>query len=237
MAFDFQKHTTRSAYIFILISMLSWIIPYKTSGQDLTKKIVSINETNITVSNALDKIYKAYSIKFAFNAKELNKFKIENVSMKEKPLGEVLNQLLKGTGHLYKSIGNQIVIYKDSEAEKTESREVPKPKAKDNPKTIEKPAEPINIRPSNDTIFKHDTVFLTKTITLRDTITLKDTIIIYKDYDSKAALKKIRDRKYSVRMAYSQELTSLSATPQKEELKDLSLRSFGVKIEGGHRKR
>ena len=74
---------------------------------------VTLNVNNVTVKEAMESLKKTSGYSFVFSSGDVDTKSKVSISMKDAPLGEVVNQILKGQPGLTFDIqGNSIVVKK-----------------------------------------------------------------------------------------------------------------------------
>lgn len=80
-------------------------------GQNLLKKPVNLHVKSATVPEALAQLSKQNNLPLAYSEHFFNKKKTVKVRVRKRPVGEVLEIVLEGTGVGMKEVGGQIVLY------------------------------------------------------------------------------------------------------------------------------
>ncbi len=153
---------------------------------DLSTK-VNLNVYDMKVSDLLDKLHKEYNLNLSFNASDSTFYKRISYKAVSKPMHEVVAEILNLSGHDFKNIDNQIVIYPRSEIPTSKRSNIA-------PITINSniPESKFDTVFMDKLIFKTDTLFKTDTIIRYDTIVRYDTISIIKEPEPEKAKNKIK---------------------------------------------
>ena len=134
-------------------------------------------------------------LNFSYNAGDSIFSKKINYSANDKQPLFILDELLSGSGHTFKMIGNQVVIYRDASLVKKPLQELASEPLSDNlviPKNVvvaHTNDEILKVMPMVDTIFVRDTIIKFQT----DTVFIIDTIVIEKEKPIKPPPSKIKD--------------------------------------------
>lgn len=250
---DINKLSFNFIYSFFLLFCLTFLPSLNITAQNITDKIVSVDAKDTSVGSILETIYKQYNIKLAFNSKELKNIEVKEYKAENQTIDNVLRDLLNNTGYSYKPIGNLIAIYKD-DSNITENTAKSQKNKKTSSPPSSKPKETLK-----DTIHHTDTVMIIKTIhdvdTVRITVKEVDTLFIYKKPTTKAKLMEIsknlfakdysHNKKFSLRLAYSQQYSWLDITGKKsvnkeylsqlkESINMQSLNNVAINLDGGY---
>jgi TonB-dependent starch-binding outer membrane protein SusC len=96
--------------ILIAFSVLS---SYATDarGQEVLNKKVSITTHNTELKDVLEKLQTIADVKFAFSPSIINVKRKLSVSLKDKTIGDFLNQFVQPLGIGYKAVGNLVILY------------------------------------------------------------------------------------------------------------------------------
>ncbi|NVO21061.1 MAG: outer membrane beta-barrel protein [Bacteroidetes bacterium] len=149
----------------------------------LLSRPVTISVSNQPFSSVLLKLSRETGIRFSYDPVQLSPQKKISVKAFNKPLGEVLNQIVGQGAFAYREVGNQLVIYKkitdkDTPVEVTNPSDqksiLPQPKKNPIPDTV------IITRTDTVRINKTDTLVRTETLVQHDTIRHTDTVYMYK---------------------------------------------------------
>ncbi|MCI9844600.1 SusC/RagA family TonB-linked outer membrane protein [Flavobacterium pectinovorum] len=100
-----MRITTLLLFAFILNSQAS-------TYSQATKVNITLN--NGTVEDFFKKVEKSTSYKFLYHVGEINLDYKVNVSAKDKPLNQILDEVFKGKNISYKLLNKQIVLYKET---------------------------------------------------------------------------------------------------------------------------
>ncbi len=166
-----------SITILIIVNMLISV----TYAQSTEYKVIDFSVNDVTISTALVQLAMTADFNFSFNSDDVSLNKKITYSASKRSALAILNDILLETGHNYKIIGKQVVIYKDSsqsDSSKDETNEVP----------------PVVITEYiTNNIF--DTVRITDTIIQirTDTIRINDTVFIEKEKPPKPPPTKIKE--------------------------------------------
>jgi hypothetical protein len=95
---------------------LSLLLSVSIHAQDniLSNLMVSVSVEDMPLNNVLTIIEQQIPYKFAFNAELIAKQENITIDARNKPLDEIIVQVLKGTGISYNIIDNQIVLLEES---------------------------------------------------------------------------------------------------------------------------
>jgi hypothetical protein len=137
---------------------------------------VSVNVKGVRISTLLNSLQKDYNLNLSYNAGDSAFNKIVSYEATNKPVDKVLSDLVKLSGHQYKIIDNQFVIFPSQEIPATIA---PVPllskKTTRQPETISDTIFVDKIVQKTDTLIRIDTLIRT------DTIVQYDTIIVYRE--------------------------------------------------------
>jgi len=132
---------------------------------------------NTTLAEAIRQLSAKTNLNFTYDASDPAMDASISCEVRNKtPLG-ILDELLRNTKRTYKQIGNQIVIYQDTESEPPIISPLPVQEPVETEVDPEWVAEVYEI-PLHDSIFlsKTDTLYIKDTLVLRDTIVRTDTL-------------------------------------------------------------
>ena len=87
------------------------VVQAGASAQRLLEQPVSLQVKNVPVEGALQKLTKENDVRLAYSEQFFSKKKTVTVRARRKPVGEVLEAVLEGTGVGMKEVGGQIVLY------------------------------------------------------------------------------------------------------------------------------
>ncbi len=140
---------------------------------------------NTTLAEAIRQLSVKTNLNFTYDASDPAMEATVDCEMRNKtPLG-ILDELLRNTKRTYKQIGNQIVIYHDSDPEPAIVSPLPiqdQPEREVNPvlqvDVSEIPLIDSILLSKTDTLYIKDTLVLTDTIVRTDTLRLVDTVYI-----------------------------------------------------------
>jgi hypothetical protein len=188
-----QSKVAISNFIGLIGCMLSIIILTITFGcsplfaQANTTITVNVGAKGERISTLLNNLQNDYSLNLSYNAGDSAFNKVVSYEAINKPVDEVLSDLVKLSGHQYKIIDNQFVIFP--------SPNIPviiTPAILQSKSTTKEP-EAIS-----DTIFidkivqKTDTLIRIDTLVRTDTIVKYDTIVVYRETAPEKAKGKIK---------------------------------------------
>jgi len=165
--------------VVILISIISTSTLF---SQNVQNRTVSLQVDDVTISTALVQLAVVANFNFSFNSDNMALNRRISYSAVDRPPLAILDDLLEGTGHKYKIVGSQVVIFKEEE------------------EVQEKAEQPKEVVPLPQVITKYvpqlvyDTVFLTDTVyqIVTDTILVIDTVFVEKEKPKKIQ-NKIKD--------------------------------------------
>jgi hypothetical protein len=153
-----------------------------------TDTLVNLDANNTKVSALLNRLRHEYKLNLSYNASDSAFNKEVSVKASNQPIREVLADLLRLSGHQYKIIDNQFVIFP--------LKEIPFPKTTLHP-TLNKDI-PIEVK-RTDTVYldriihKTDTLVRVDTIIQRDTVIKLDTITVFREPTPEKLKSKIRN--------------------------------------------
>ncbi len=99
----------------ICLFMLVALIQVSASTYSQTTKL-SLTGRNLTIEQALGRIEDQSEYSFFYNVKEVDLSRIVNVEIKDKPIEDVLNLIMDGTGLTYTINNKLIIIHKRGDA-------------------------------------------------------------------------------------------------------------------------
>ncbi len=189
---------------------------------------VSLDVNNVTISTALVQLAVVADFNFSFNSdnQELNR-KITYSAVDRPPLA-ILEDLLDGTGHQFKIIGKQVVIFKEEEKEPEEQQVIVTPTPTVITRYVPKPVyDTIYITDTvyqilTDTILEIDTVFIEKEKEKKPVNKLKDIPIDY--FNQKSS----RESGWAIGFSLAPIATDFSMVRQESKI---SVRSFSLGVE------
>lgn len=128
----------------------------------------SANQEALSV--ILDRLSQAAAVNFSYNSADPSFSVAITYQAKEKTVRQILSDILTISGHGYRQIGNQLVVF-------------PEARALEIPDTLlEKPTEIHRVDTSSgEQLIVRDTIIQYETITRFDTLVIRDTIIIEKE--------------------------------------------------------
>ena len=171
--------------VFRLVSFVMLILFMSSSAlfsQNVQSRTVSLQVDDVTISTALVQLAVVANFNFSFNSDNMALNRRISYSAVDRPPLAILDDLLEGTGHRYKIVGSQVVIFKEEE------------------EIQEKAEQPEEVIPLPQVITKYvpqlvyDTIFLTDTVyqVVMDTIYVVDTVFVEKEKPKKVQ-NKIKD--------------------------------------------
>ena len=103
----------------LILGLIILFFSLPTFGQE---KVFTIKGIDVTIKEIFEQIESQCEYKIAYNATKFNAVKKITINIKDKPLQEIMNVVLKDTGCKYKINGKHIVISQnDTKSEKTTS--------------------------------------------------------------------------------------------------------------------
>jgi len=109
-----------------LVALQLFLLVTLVTGQDLTLK-VSLDLPGVVMSKALEAITRESGIEFSYNPGLFNETPKITLRVRQKPVSEVLDQLLKGSGYDYRLVGRHVVITAGTEAREPAAAKTPQP--------------------------------------------------------------------------------------------------------------
>ncbi|PGH37666.1 MAG: SusC/RagA family TonB-linked outer membrane protein, partial [Candidatus Nephrothrix sp. EaCA] len=101
-------------HFFLLFSISSFAAIFPSEGQGVLQRKVSVSAENMMIKNILEKIEETASIRFAYQANQVNVNRKASIFIEDMPLGNVLTMLFdKST--LFEAKGDLVVIRPVSE--------------------------------------------------------------------------------------------------------------------------
>lgn len=102
-----------SSPLFLAVKVVCFLAAAQVGAvaQQLFQKPVSLAVKGVPVPTALEQLAKQNDVKLAYSGHFFAQNKKVTLRAKRRPVGEVLETLLKGTGVGFKEIGGQIVLY------------------------------------------------------------------------------------------------------------------------------
>ncbi len=207
-----------------------------TSAQTNNITVKRFSVKNEKISDAIIKLSNQSNFNFSYDASDQALNKKITYTANNKTVTSILDEILKNSGNTYKRIGNQIVIYKTGENEKTVTPETSNVSKKNTgaPKQINKKIPFTEILRHTDTLLVIDTLIVRDTIVKTDTLRITDTVTIIKKDKNKPrktknfpvdyfSMQNNRDKGWAATIYFAPLLTNFSFT---QEPKPLSFRSF-----------
>ncbi len=203
-----------------------------------TEDRISFSVRNCTLDIAMEKLFEEHQVNVAFSKSELSEVDIKSYSAKNKPVSQVVSDLLKGSGFTYKKIGSQYVIRKGEEPPAMPVVE----RVKENTTGALHPDTIVIV----DTIYQVQKVLQHDTIVKFETVLKHDTMYIVKRFWNQNRRFKANGWFLDVSAAGGNGyFTVQSSNPAYRELYELhdsavSLRPFSnfeLSAGGGHRER
>lgn len=159
----------------VIIIIALWLINSTALPQQLTNKRFTFDTKGQSLSVVLDRLTVLASVNFAYNSSDPSFSKQITYFADKKPLDQIISDILRISGHDFRQIGNQLVVYRKD----TPPSEVIAPE-------IEVPVLPFQ---GIDTVLKvvdkpvalTDTLILTDTVVRTDTLLMRDTIYLEKE--------------------------------------------------------
>lgn len=100
-------HVKTHLKLLVLVSLFSFGIGLNAQERDIT---VSINRENVTIREIFQEIEKQTQMSIAYNQTKFNDTREVSLNVKEAPLTEALNVVLRGSGYTYEIRNDQIMI-------------------------------------------------------------------------------------------------------------------------------
>ncbi|MDR1200565.1 MAG: SusC/RagA family TonB-linked outer membrane protein [Tannerellaceae bacterium] len=94
----------------IWMTLLLFCLHLSLPAQD-----ISLNMSNVTVKDAMEKLKKEYGYSFVFESGDLNTQKVISVSLQNKSIDYVINQILQGQYVTYEIRNKNIIIHKKAQ--------------------------------------------------------------------------------------------------------------------------
>jgi hypothetical protein len=157
-----------------------------------SKANIDFNIDNESLSSALFKLAYAADINFTYDAGDsLFDSKISYSANDKQPL-VILDELLQGTSHTFKQIGNQVVIYKNKNIIPVPILPVVSVAENKSSEILKDVATSVN---SDQLLLVPDTIFVSDTIIeiQTDTIRITDTVFIEKEKPQKQPTSKLKE--------------------------------------------
>ncbi len=155
---------------FVLCGILLLCIPVLLLSQ--TEERISFSVRDCSLDIVMEKLFKEHQVNVAFSKSELSETNVMNYSASNKLVSQVIADLLKGSGFVYKKIGSQYVIIKG------ESQPVPPRVEREKEETVTQPDTIVVV----DTIYQIQKVLQHDTIVKYETVLKHDTMYIVKRF-------------------------------------------------------
>lgn len=169
----------------LIAILLLWLGPLCVFTQEETKRY-DFEVDNQSLRIALERLGELTGRNFTYNSADQSFNRAVNYSATNLPLSQILEGLLNRSGHDYKRIGNQLVVFAREQAQQHEQA-LPAPTS-DAPPVIQR--DTILVMSPPQTVY--DTVVRFETITQIDTLFIRDTVFIEKPAAAKVPAKGIR---------------------------------------------
>ena len=110
LSFGINMKTIRLLKVLAILLSSFWAV-----GQDMIPDEVRVDYSVIKkdLKTVIVELSEVSNVNITFNPNDLPKNKVISLSTKNKPLGVILNAILKGSDATYKIVGNQLVIVPD----------------------------------------------------------------------------------------------------------------------------
>lgn len=227
----------KSAYA-VLCIFLMLFCPIILWSQTPDAKI-SFSVSGCTLDVAMEKLFEEHHVNVAFSKSELSEIEIDSYSAKNKSIGQVLSELLKGSGYSFKKIGSQYVI------RKREGQPVSPPLEKEKEEEVVLSQQPDTIVVV-DTVYQIQNVIHHDTVIKFETVLKHDTMYIVKRFWNQN--RKFRANGWFLDLSAAGGNGYFSTSPSKTEYNDLyhlhdsavsltPFSNFELSAGGGHRER
>jgi hypothetical protein len=167
---DFRFRFWLKAF-FLCLFFSGFLLFPSLRAQNGFERRISFQANNEKLSSILDRLSSEHNLSFSYNPGEKSFDTRLNYNTSNTPLQTVLKEILALSGHDFRLIGGQIVIYSVN-AEVPAVR--PQPAAEPRPLTVPEPTtdtiQTEVLVPVRDTIFLRDTIIRVDTLILRDTV-------------------------------------------------------------------
>jgi hypothetical protein len=146
-----------------MLAGLGWV---KANAQQSAERRIDFSASNEPLSIVLDRLSQVAAINFSYNSADLSFSKPITYSARNKTIPEITSEILNLSGHGFRQIGNQLVVYPEkivTETNEVLTNNMPQmPQGQDTSRV-----QQIIVR---DTIVRHETVTKLDTLILRDTV-------------------------------------------------------------------
>ncbi|MBK9014043.1 MAG: TonB-dependent receptor [Saprospiraceae bacterium] len=102
---------SRAFWLLVKVALVLAICNGNLAAQSLLEKPVSLSVRNLTVPEALGQLAKKNDLRLAYSERFFTVKNRVTVKAKAKPLRQVLDEMLEGTGVGYREAGGQLVLY------------------------------------------------------------------------------------------------------------------------------
>lgn len=168
----------------VLITICLWLAYLMAFSQLHQNENINFEVENQSIRRALDRLGEMAGLNFTYNAADPSFNRTIDYKAIDKPLSQVLEELLKRSGHDYKRIGNQLVVFV---AEQTREETVAEPEY-----SPSRPAVPDTVHITSPPVVVYDTVVQFETITQTDTLVIRDTVFIKQPESAKVPAASIK---------------------------------------------
>lgn len=152
---------------------LSMIAPKRAEAQ-VVDPVISFSIGPCSLDVALEKLFAEYDINVAFSKEDLSNVKVPAYSCSYKPVEDVLRDLLRDSGFVFKKIGRQYVVKKRPEVVPVLIGNADDPAV---PSVVENHKVDTVLNRNADTLRIFDTLFVTRILLKRDTVVKTHTVI------------------------------------------------------------
>jgi len=177
LAYFFDRRSVfglRTAFVIVLFSVI--ILSSGAKAQNSLDRNISFQARNEKLSTALTRLAANEKLNLSYNPGDKAFDMIITYSAVNKPIQTVLREILAISGHDFRLIGGQIVLYKTDAEPQQDDRDI------EAVQTIRQTNQQApGVFESPDVLFLRDTLIVRDTILRVDTIIIRDTVIIEKE--------------------------------------------------------
>ena len=149
------------------------------SAQQQLERRLNFEAKNEKLSDVLDRLSATENLNFSYNPAEASFSVPIDYSAQNKTLNSVLSEILRLSGHDFRQVGNQIVVFAVGDNIQARTRpEIPETDDAIVGNTLELPDDMSRPLLFPDTLLVFDTLYIRDTLVLTDTLVIRDTIFV-----------------------------------------------------------
>lgn len=155
-----------------LAAFFFWLFPLLSTAQQNVAPVYNFEVKNRPLGEALDKLSVLTSVNFSYNSDDASFQQKINYKASAKPLQVILSDILTASGHNFKQIGRQFVIYNAAVAKENNVQPEPLPI-----KESTFPLKDTLVLQKEVPVLVYDTIYLKDTLIKTETLVIRDTVI------------------------------------------------------------